>query len=152
MIDETWYRCPPDAPVSLAAGGVVLRWEGARLLVALVREAGWSDYILPKGRLKAGETPEQAARREILEEAGLEELQLLGDLGVHERLDFKKTAWKVTHYFLFLTTQREGLPTDKHHAYRCEWFPLDALPPMFWPEQGALLEELRANPDGLTKP
>ena len=143
MIDETWYRRPPGVPLSRAAGGVVVRREGERLLVALVREADWSDYILPKGSLEAGETPEQAARREILEEAGLEDLRLLGDLGERERLNFKKKAWKVTRYYLFLTEQREGRPTDTRHAYRCEWFPLDALPPMFWPEQRALLDESR---------
>ncbi len=143
MIDETWYRRPAGTPLSVTAGGVVVRREDDALLVALVAEAGHSHYILPKGSVEPGETLEQAARREILEEAGLDGLELLGRLGVRERLNFKKKAWKVTHYFLFRARKAGGPPQDPHHAYRCEWFPLDALPPMFWPEQRALLEESR---------
>jgi len=143
MIDETWYRRPPDTPLGVASGGVVVRREAGVLLVALVAEAGYSHYILPKGGVEPGETLEQAARREILEEAGLDDLELLGRLGVRERLNFKKKTWKITHYFLFRARRRGGPPRDPRRAYRCEWFPLDALPPMFWPEQRALLEEFR---------
>ncbi len=141
MIDETWYRRPQGVPVSLAAGGVVVRRGGDGWLVALVREAGTSRYILPKGRLDAGETAEEAARREIQEEAGLDGLQLLDDLGERERLNFKRNAWKVTRYFLFLAPHPCGRPTDRRHAYRCEWFSLEALPVMLWPEQRSLVEE-----------
>jgi 8-oxo-dGTP diphosphatase len=50
-----------------AAGGVVLR-EG---LVLLVHRARYDDWSLPKGKLEAGETWEQAAIREVREETGL---------------------------------------------------------------------------------
>jgi hypothetical protein len=40
---------------------------------------------------------------------------------------------------LFLTSQREAHPTDPDHDYACEWFPLDALPDFFWPEQRNLV-------------
>ncbi|GAB4530448.1 MAG: hypothetical protein Fur0018_17720 [Anaerolineales bacterium] len=143
MIDETWYRRPAGTRKRLSAGGVIIHHAGKRLLVALVAEAGFSHYILPKGGIEQGETPEQAARREILEEAGLRGLVLIRSLGVHERLNFRKTRWQVTYYFLFECPHPEGWPTDPDHAYRCDWFPLDALPPMFWPEQRALLDALR---------
>jgi hypothetical protein len=44
---------------------------------------------------------------------------------------------------LFTTDQKEGKPTDTEHAYTCEWFLLDGLPEMLWPEQRALLESCR---------
>jgi len=144
VIDESWYTRPPATPEHTSAGGVIVRRQGSRVYVALVREGEFSDYILPKGHVEAGENLEEAARREIGEESGLTDLVLVGELGVRERLDFLKRAWKKTHYYLFTTGQTEGTPTDRAHDYRLEWFPLDALPPMFWPEQKELIETNRA--------
>jgi 8-oxo-dGTP diphosphatase len=50
-----------------AAGGVVVR-DGR---VALVHRPKYDDWTLPKGKLDAGETFEQAALREVWEETGL---------------------------------------------------------------------------------
>ena len=109
-----------------------------------MREGEFADYVLPKGDVVAGEAWEEAARREIGEESGLTDLVLLGELGVRERLDYLKRAWKKTHYYLFSTRQITGTPTDLEHDYRLEWFPLDALPAMFWPEQKELIVAHRA--------
>jgi 8-oxo-dGTP diphosphatase len=51
-----------------AAGGVIVR-DGQ---VALVHRPRYDDWSLPKGKLDPGETFEQAALREVLEETGLE--------------------------------------------------------------------------------
>jgi 8-oxo-dGTP diphosphatase len=58
------------APV-LAAGGIVLR-RGAPPLIAIVRQRKRNEWVLPKGKLDDGETPKQAAHREVLEETGHE--------------------------------------------------------------------------------
>jgi 8-oxo-dGTP diphosphatase len=50
-----------------AAGGVVMR-DG---LVALVHRPRYDDWSLPKGKLDAGETCEQAALREVEEETSI---------------------------------------------------------------------------------
>ena len=50
-----------------AAGGVVAR-DG---LIALVHRPRYDDWTLPKGKLDAGESFEEAALREIEEETGL---------------------------------------------------------------------------------
>jgi 8-oxo-dGTP diphosphatase len=50
-----------------AAGGVVTR-DG---LFAVVHRPKYDDWTLPKGKLDAGETFEQAALREVEEETGL---------------------------------------------------------------------------------
>jgi 8-oxo-dGTP pyrophosphatase MutT (NUDIX family) len=50
----------------LAAGGVVVL-DGAVLVVHRLR---YDDWSLPKGKLEEGETFEQAALREVLEETG----------------------------------------------------------------------------------
>ena len=51
-----------------AAGGVVVRDDGR---VALVHRPRYDDWTLPKGKLDAGETFEEAALREVEEETGL---------------------------------------------------------------------------------
>lgn len=58
------------APV-MAAGGIVLR-RGAPPLIAIVRQRKRNEWVLPKGKLDDGETPKQAAHREVLEETGHE--------------------------------------------------------------------------------
>ena len=54
-----------------AAGGLVMRHgrEGVELL--LVHRPRYDDWSLPKGKLDPGESFEEAARREVLEETGL---------------------------------------------------------------------------------
>lgn len=139
FIDDTWYRRPPGARDHISAGGVVVRLAEPDVLVALVREGDMTMFVLPKGKIEAGETLEQAARREIVEEAGLSELRLLRPLAALERLSYNKKSWLTTHYFLFATDQVEGRPTDTRHHYGVWWFPLGALPEMLWPEQQDLI-------------
>ena len=55
-------------PEVLAAGGVMRR-DG---LVALVHRPKYGDWTLPKGKLDAGETFEEAALREVKEETGFD--------------------------------------------------------------------------------
>jgi 8-oxo-dGTP diphosphatase len=65
------------APV-LAAGGIVLR-QTKPPRIAVVRLRKRNEWVLPKGKLDAGETPRDAAEREVLEETG-------HDVSVHEFL------------------------------------------------------------------
>ncbi|MGH7600679.1 MAG: NUDIX domain-containing protein [bacterium] len=143
MINESWYKRPPSVREHISAGGIVTRVENGRVYIALVGEKGLSKFVLPKGHVEAGESLEQAAVREIEEEAGLSQLTLLAPLGMRERLDFGKRAWKKTHYFLFAAEQVDGTPTDKKHHYKIKWFSIDEIPDLFWPEQTQLIRENR---------
>ena len=55
------------------AGGVVQRDgpDGATFLLVRARRFPF-DWVLPKGHIDPGETPEQTARREVCEEAGVD--------------------------------------------------------------------------------
>jgi ADP-ribose pyrophosphatase YjhB (NUDIX family) len=139
---DWYYRKPPDVKHRTGAGGVVAREEGDRILIALIRDKGDHEYVLPKGGVEYGETLEQAAVREIGEEAGLRNLRLLGELGVGERLGGKKAVWQKTHYFLFLTDETQGKPTDRRQ-WEVHWHDLDRLPDLYWPEQERLIQTNR---------
>lgn len=52
--------------------GVVLLKPGAVLLVRRAKPPSFGQWAIPGGAQELGETAEQAARRELLEEAGLE--------------------------------------------------------------------------------
>lgn len=141
MIDSSFYQKPQGIPEDQSAGGIIVRVVGGQVQVALVREGSHDSYILPKGGIEPGEDPETTARREIEEEAGLTGLHYLADLGVQERMNFRKTYWKKIYYFLYRLEDEPGKPTDPYHKYICDWFPLDQLPQMLWPEQQELIEK-----------
>ncbi len=121
----------------------MVRLEEGRILVALTHEPGFGPYILPKGGVKKRETIEQAARREIQEEAGFSDLEELAYLGICERLGYTREYWITTHYYLYRTPETAPKPTDRNYNYQVDWYELDDLPEMLWPEQQQLIEENR---------
>jgi ADP-ribose pyrophosphatase YjhB (NUDIX family) len=138
-IDESWYVRPEGVPLRVNAGGVIVRQTNGVTYIALARDRGQTGYILPKGGVDDGESLLEGAKREIEEEAGFTDLNAIMLLGVCERLNFAKTHWLKTHYFLFTTEQVDVKPTEIERHAPPHWFPIDALPELFWPEQQALL-------------
>jgi len=146
-IDRSWYIKPKDKnfPSAVSAGGVVIRMTNKKLFIILLKDKKFDDYLLPKGRIEKGESLENAAKREISEETGINYLMLICKLGVKERLTFKKNEWRTTHYFLFSTSQERGVQNlqEGEEDYIIEWFDFDNLPDFFFPEQKELIEENR---------
>lgn len=97
-----------------SAGGVVVNAEGRVLLVSQ-HGTSWS---LPKGHLEEGETPLEAARREIREESGVGQLELVRPLGSYSRHRLgadggeDRSELKTIHLFLFRTDATELAPLD----------------------------------------
>ena len=60
---------PPPTTVE-AAGALVWRVRQLRLQIALVHRPRYRDWSWPKGKLEVGETPVEAAAREVAEEIG----------------------------------------------------------------------------------
>lgn len=143
MIDDSWYIRTSGLAEVTSAGGVVLRQDDGRVSVALITELDHPHYVLPKGHVEAGESIEAAARREVGEEAGLHELQLIRPLGARQRQNLERTKWKTIHYFLYTTNEVEFDPIEGDKHPDAGWFPLDELPILFWPDQREMLAELR---------
>ena len=93
---------------------MVLNTEGRVLLVSQ-HGTSWS---LPKGHIEPGESPLEAARREIHEETGVTRLELIRPLGSYTRPRLgvdggeDKSELKTIHLFLFKTDARELAPRD----------------------------------------
>ena len=55
------------------AGGIVYRMTGSHPEVLLVQAKSTAhEWVIPKGHIEPGEVPEQTARREVREEAGVD--------------------------------------------------------------------------------
>lgn len=68
------------------AGGIVFRHGPKNNLQILLIQDAKDRWTIPKGHIEEGETAVQTARREIGEEAGLEQVDMLGWLGkIHFR-------------------------------------------------------------------
>src|SRR5919108_3219511 len=78
-----------------AAGGVVVDEDGR---VVLVHRPQYDDWTLPKGKLDAGESFENAALREVEEETGLR-CRLVRELPSIEYPDAKGRR-KIVRYWL----------------------------------------------------
>ncbi|MEU5327897.1 NUDIX domain-containing protein [Streptomyces parvus] len=115
-------------PVRVRAGAVVIR-EGAMLLIRF-EEDGGSHYEIPGGGVEEGETPEEAALRELGEETGLG-----GTVGPRIARVWKDGRHE--HYFLVSATGEVGPPeTLDNYGGTPAWVPVDRLPATpLWPRR-----------------
>jgi 8-oxo-dGTP pyrophosphatase MutT (NUDIX family) len=68
------------------AGGVVFRRDDKDGIEILLIQDAKDRWTIPKGHIEEGETAQQTAKREISEEAGLSDTEVLGWLGkIHFR-------------------------------------------------------------------
>lgn len=112
-----------------SAGGIILNPLNE---VAVVSQKG-DSWSLPKGHVDPGETPQQAAEREIAEETGITQLAFIRELGSYERYKIGKggegedtTELKRIHMFLYKTLQQALQPTDVHNP-EARWVPIDEV-------------------------
>ena len=76
-----------------AAGGVVIKKDMETLRVLLIEDS-YGHWTWAKGHIEDGESPEQTAVREVSEETGLADLQILEKLGKQERLE-QQEPWVI---------------------------------------------------------
>ena len=118
-------RVPKSGPREISAGGVVVRDADVAVIVPTRRAADGSRVLsLPKGHVDPGETPIQAAEREVREEAGVvaEPVSELGESRYWYRRD-GRTIGKSVHFYLFRYTRGK---TDDHddEVEEARWMPM----------------------------
>ena len=113
------------------AGGVVVGPKG-KILVVNQNNNSWS---LPKGQVEKGENELTAAKREIHEEAGIEEKnrELIKDLGSYKRTRISKNGKgevdneiRTRRMYLFKTSQIESAPIDPENP-EARWVEIDKV-------------------------
>ena len=116
----------PDSPVA-AVGAIVFR-DGAVLLVKRADEPNRGRWSIPGGSLEAGETVEQAAARECLEETGVvvRPVRPVYVMDYIEPGDDGRIRW---HYVLIdvLCEYVSGEPTPATDAENARFVPLREL-------------------------
>jgi len=133
----------------VSAGGLVVDKSGEQgLLIGRIDKRGRMLWSLPKGHIEAGESPEDAALREVLEETGIKS-SITRSLGV---IDFwfmaeGKRIHKTVHHFLF--SELSGtLEPQVSEVDDVKWFPLDDIAKtLAYPDERKLIQssgDLRA--------
>lgn len=110
------------------AGGVVINNQG-QVLVVNQHGRAWS---LPKGGVDAGESLEEAAKREIYEESGIKDLTMVRYLGNYDRFKMNidggddNSEFRTIHLFLFRTNQTALSPVDPENP-EAKWLNKDDI-------------------------
>jgi len=110
-----------------AAGGVVLSEE--KKVLMMFRKGKWD---LPKGKIDPGETVQQAARREVIEETGIKELKIgkrikfhdgNQDCTYHSYWLQGRRIMKVTHWFKMKSSDKHQLiPQAEEGITQVGWY------------------------------
>jgi 8-oxo-dGTP pyrophosphatase MutT (NUDIX family) len=110
----------------LSAGVVVVRYAAPEWRFLMLR--AYRNWDFPKGLVEPGEDPFSAARREVVEETLIEDLQFDWGAGFFETAPYSRN--KVARYYLAQTRTvavtlpvRPELGRPEHHE--CRWVTLD---------------------------
>ncbi len=134
---KPWTNSVATVPTVRAAGGVVWRpgpdgWPE----VALIHRPLQDDWTLPKGKLENGETAEQAAVREVVEETGLH-CEVVRPAGCTAYVD-RRGRDKIVCYWVMRPIDGEFRPGDEVDTMR--WLTVEeAIHQLSYPVDRALL-------------
>ena len=130
LISRVWRKLPArmrrlsmrlaHAHFTVTAGAVIFNDKNEVLLLKHRFRAG-SGWGLPGGFMETGEQPEDALRRELREEIGLE----IDDVKVFAARSFKKPQQVEV---LFRGRANADVKSVNMEIERAEWFAIDALP------------------------
>jgi len=113
----------------VSAGGVAFRTDEGRIEIAIVLIVPEMRWQLPKGIIDKGETAEEAASREVLEEAGIE-TDVLASIDkteywfMSDREGERTRYHKFVHWFLM--RYRSGdVQNHDHEVAEARWVTFD---------------------------
>lgn len=109
-LEKLWGNFKSLYSYMITGGGVVRNEKGEYLFI--FKRGKWD---LPKGKVNDGEAPKEAAIREVGEEAGVNNLEVLRDLGVTHHIfeEGNDTVLKRTHWYEMKTDFKGDFKVDK---------------------------------------
>lgn len=124
------------------AGGIVFRRDEKGAIEILLIQDAKDRWTIPKGHIEEGETAQQTAKREIGEEAGLKEVDVLGWLGkIHfryRRID--KLVLMTTQIYLVRAKGDTNAIKKEEWMNGIKWFTFhDALDAIEYEDIGKLM-------------
>ena len=124
----------------LAGGGVISNPEGKILLI--FRRGYWD---LPKGKRDPGEKGRQTAVREVTEETGLQELQILGKVGntFHTYNNKGKRTLKKTKWYAMHTEKTKLTLEHEEDIERGEWVDVETALTQYTPMYSSIRAIIR---------
>ena len=126
-----------EGKLVVAAGGVVSRLTPRGREYLLVYRRRYGDWSLPKGKVKEGESPEQAALREVQEETGC--LVRLGEYLGEIRYEAKGVP-KVVHWWNMEPVGSAGAVSDPEEIGAVTWLSApEALARLAYSQERAIL-------------
>ncbi|MBB3108973.1 8-oxo-dGTP pyrophosphatase MutT (NUDIX family) [Paenibacillus phyllosphaerae] len=111
----------------ISAGGVVYRKVDGKLQIQLIQDR-YGKISLPKGKMEPGETVEQTALREIVEETGMEGMIIapIDQIKYKYNHESKGSVDKEVHYYLVEAIGGK-LQAQVEEIRGVEWFePMEA--------------------------
>ncbi|MBK6993986.1 MAG: NUDIX domain-containing protein [Lewinellaceae bacterium] len=130
-LEVLWADFQACFKVLEAAGGYVLNAQGE--LLVFYRRGSWD---LPKGKIDKGETPEQAAVREVQEETGLLNIDL-GSFLAHTYHTYEEKGRRIlkkTWWYRMQTTDTQFVPQTEEDIEEICW-----VTPGPWLESGVVV-------------
>ncbi|KAJ2251394.1 hypothetical protein GGI13_003865 [Coemansia sp. RSA 455] len=121
--------------VMFSAGAVVFDEANGQVLTVIDRRKTKPDIYFPKGRIEAGETMEEAARREVEEETGVVCRLWPKMMGMEVRESPAIGKTKVIYWYTasFISTSPQRL--EDHEQFTTNWVNIDEAPNVLSYEQ-----------------
>jgi mutator protein MutT len=108
-----------------SAGGIVFRKTGDNTHILLCQHSGHHGWVFPKGHIDKGETKEQTALREVVEETGitgniLTDLEPIQYWFVQDKEKIKKTV-----YYFLMEYVSGDIENHDDEMENVEWLAID---------------------------
>ena len=117
-LDLLWNTFMSTHKTIEAAGGLVKNSKGEMLFI--FRNGKWD---LPKGKIEKGETPKEAAAREVMEECGLKDVTIVKELQTtyHTYKSDNGRVLKKNYWFEMRSDSAEPVPQTSEGITAVKW-------------------------------
>jgi 8-oxo-dGTP pyrophosphatase MutT (NUDIX family) len=126
-----------------SAGGIVIKGAAEAPKVLLIKDS-YGRWTWPKGKIAPGESSSAAGLREVKEETGLKDIQLLEKIGQNQYFfrQNNELIFKTVTIFLYETNSEEKLAFQKEEVQDARWFsPQEALENLAYKKSEEILKK-----------